>query len=162
LQRLVNTGRIYDVAQGTRIVRAGEHGNTAYLVMRGRVVVGLAQDGLLASSVMLNAGDIFGEVAALTGAPRTADVVAAQPSEVLEVPAATLRELMREEEFGRIVLARMTARLAANQGADLPRGVGVAGAPLAEVQPATDLREQETVGEPQTLLSNEGPFATQE
>ncbi len=142
LQRLVNTGRVYDVAPGTRIVRAGEHGNTAYLVLRGRVVVGLAQDGLLASSVMLNAGDIFGEVAALTGAPRTADVVAARPSEVLEVPAATLRELMREEGFGRIVLARMTARLAANQGADLPRGAGSAHASLAEHQAEGNLRDQ--------------------
>jgi CRP-like cAMP-binding protein len=111
---------------------------------------------------MLNAGDIFGEVAALTGAPRTADVVAARPSEVLEVPAATLRELMREEEFGRIVLARMTARLAANQGADLPRGAGSAHASLAEHQAAGEPRDQGEIDEARALLGNENPFAAQE
>ena len=60
----------------------------------------------------MTAGDIFGEIAALTGSPRTADVVAEDDTTLLEVPADSLRRLMAIPEFGQLVLGKMTERLA--------------------------------------------------
>ena len=39
-------------------------------------------------------GDFFGEIAALTGSARTANVVADEETELLEVPEATLKALL--------------------------------------------------------------------
>ena len=39
----------------------------------------------------MTAGDFFGEIGALTGSPRTADVVADTDTTLLEVPADALR-----------------------------------------------------------------------
>jgi CRP-like cAMP-binding protein len=66
-------------------------------------------------------GDFFGEIAALTGSPRTADVVADVPTTLLEVPAATLRAVMVVPEINRLVLNTLTERLLRTNIADLPR-----------------------------------------
>ena len=54
----------------------------------------------------MGAGDFFGEIAALTGSPRTADVVADVDTVLLEVPADALRATMTVPEIQRLVLAR--------------------------------------------------------
>jgi CRP-like cAMP-binding protein len=67
-------------------------------------------------------GDVLGEIAALTGSPRTADVVAAEQSELLQVPAETLKQLMALPQFGPLVLGKMQERLARSASiGDLPR-----------------------------------------
>jgi hypothetical protein len=53
--------------------------------------------------------------------PRTANVVADGPGTLLEVPAVTLRRLMRAPEVNRLLLSTMTARLATLEMIDLPR-----------------------------------------
>jgi CRP-like cAMP-binding protein len=69
---------------------------------------------------------VFGEIAALTGSARTADVVAEEDSTLLEVPAETLRGLMAIPSFGQLVLGKMTERLARTTSiADLPRFGGI-------------------------------------
>jgi CRP-like cAMP-binding protein/sugar phosphate permease len=126
-EALINRARIRDAAAGTAITRAGEASDTAYFVLGGRVVAGLLRqgEGDYALSTM-TAGDIFGEIAALTGSPRTADVVAEEDTTLLEVPADTLRSLMRVPEFGQLVLGKMTERLARTASlADLPRFGGI-------------------------------------
>ena len=67
-------------------------------------------------------GDVLGEIAALTGSPRTADVVAEEPTTLLQVPAETLRQLMALPDFSPLVLGKMQERLARSTSiADLPR-----------------------------------------
>jgi CRP-like cAMP-binding protein len=92
------------------------------------------------------AGDFFGEIAALTGSRRTATVVAEQPTTVMEVPAASLRELMAVPELGSIFLSKLTERLNRTNSPDLPRFSGIDQAslrdlrtprPSAEAQPTT-------------------------
>ena len=39
-------------------------------------------------------GDFFGEIAALTGSPRTANVIADEETDLLEVPKASLQQLL--------------------------------------------------------------------
>jgi CRP-like cAMP-binding protein len=71
------------------------------------------------------AGDFFGEIAALTGSPRTADVIADSDSTLLEVPAEALRATMVVPEIQKLVHTTLTTRLLRTESADLPRLAGV-------------------------------------
>ena len=120
---LVTRGRVLDAAAGTAITRAGDTGDNAFFILSGRLVAGRAtgagQYQLLSS---MGAGDVFGEIAALTGSPRTAEVVAEEPTTLLEVPAETLRRLMALPDFSSLVLGKMQERLARTTSiGDLPR-----------------------------------------
>jgi CRP-like cAMP-binding protein len=139
-EELMVRGRVLEVEPGTRLVTSGEAGDNAYFVLSGKAVAGIAagKDEYRSLSSM-EAGDYFGEIAALTGSPRTADVVAEEATQLLQVPAATLRKLMALPEFSQVVLARMSERLARTSIHDLPRFAGL------DAQSARDLREEPSV-----------------
>jgi len=120
---LIRTGRVVEAEAGTAIIRAGEPSDDAYFVLSGRLVAGrTGSEGQHHALSTMGAGDVIGEIGALTGSARTADVVAEQPSELLQVPADTLKQLMALPDFGPLVLGKMQERLArlATIG-DLPR-----------------------------------------
>jgi MFS family permease len=134
-ERIITQGSVMDVEPGTRLVKAGEVGDQAYFVLKGKAVAGIAGDGDRYHSLSsMEPGDYFGEIAALTGAPRTADVVAEEPTQLLQVPADILRLLMAQPTFSKLVLARMSERLARTSIHDLPRTVGVSPADARELQ----------------------------
>jgi CRP-like cAMP-binding protein len=120
---LIRTGRVLEAAPGTAVTRAGEPGESAYFVLDGRLVAGRTSgEGEYHSFSTMQAGDVFGEIAALTGSARTADVVAEEPTTLLEVPAETLKQLMALPQFGPLVLGKMQERLARSTTiGDLPR-----------------------------------------
>lgn len=120
---LIASGRVVTASAGTAITRAGDAGDSAYFIMSGRVAVGAATEtGEYRPLAGIGAGDVIGEIAALTGSTRTADVVAEEETELMEVPADTLRQLMAHAEFGTLVLGKMTERLARTASiGDLPR-----------------------------------------
>ncbi|HEX9018749.1 MAG TPA: MFS transporter [Anaerolineaceae bacterium] len=136
-EQLISQGRVVDVQPGTRLTTTGESGDCAYFVLSGKVVAGIAdgQGGYRSLSTM-TAGDYFGEIAALTGVARTADVVTEEPAQLLEVPVRVLRLMMAQPAFGQTVLARMTERLARTSIHELPRMAGV------NPQDARELREE--------------------
>ncbi len=110
------------VPTGTAIVRRGEKSDKAYFVMAGRTVAGFEDtDGSFRVLNPLLAGDFFGEIAALTGSARTADVVADEDTQLMQVPAATLREMMSNPQFSSLVLQTMTSRLSVVSSTVLPR-----------------------------------------
>ena len=120
---LVTRGRVVEAASGTAITRAGDTGDSAYFILAGRLVAGRTTgEGQYRALSSMGAGDVFGEIAALTGSPRTADVVAEEETTLLEVPAETLRRLMALPDFSSLVLGKMQERLARSTSiADLPR-----------------------------------------
>ena len=124
---LARASRVIEVPDGSVVLRRGEAGNAAYFVLSGRLVAGITSEGGEYHSLdAMTAGDFFGEIAALTGAARTADVVATQPSTVLQVPAETLRKLMSKPALSSLVLSKMTKRLSASSLlGELPRFAGV-------------------------------------
>ena len=121
-ERIMAKGAILDVGAGTRLMSAGEVGDCAYFILSGQTVAGVADDkGDYHSLSSMTAGDYFGEIAALTNSPRTADVVADEETQLLQVPAEVLRLLMAQPAFSQMVLKRMSERLARTSIRDLPR-----------------------------------------
>lgn len=133
---LATDGRIYDVGAHAAVIRQGETSDNAYFILHGRVAVGRAGADSASDTplAILNQGDFFGEIAALTAAPRTANVVTDDAATLLEVPAATLRQLMHDPDVRRLLVSTMTARLAELHMIDLPRYAALSPAALAELR----------------------------
>jgi CRP-like cAMP-binding protein/sugar phosphate permease len=106
----------------TTVVKQGDAGDAAFFIIDGQLVAGTpADDGSYRSLATMGPGDFFGEIAALTGSRRTANVVAAEPTTLLEVPSANLRAVMDVPSLSSLFLSAMTERLTRTQGADRPR-----------------------------------------
>jgi MFS family permease len=111
-QALAAQTRVFELDPGTAIVRQGEQTTMAYFLLSGRTVATRAADGDHDRILDFhNPGDFFGEIAALTNRPRTANVRAEQPSAVLQVPAPVLRTMAHDLQINHVLLARMNERL---------------------------------------------------
>jgi len=145
---LVLRGRVVEAAAGTAITRAGDTGDNAYFVLDGRLVAGRTTgEGQYRSLSTMGAGDVMGEIAALTGSPRTADVVAEVATTLLEVPAETLRQLMALPDFSSLVLGKMQERLARSTSiADLPRFGGFDQGVLRQLREESAASTEEVAG----------------
>jgi len=115
---------VREVPGGTRIVEHGDTASAAYFILEGSATAGIPEDGGYRGLSTMGEGDFFGEIAALTGSPRTADVVADVDSTLLEVPAEALRSTMTVPEIQRLVFSTLTSRLMRTEAADLPRLAG--------------------------------------
>ena len=88
---LSETSRLRRYAPGEAVVRTGEESTALYLVAAGKAAV--EQEGR--DIATLETGDLFGEMAFLTGDLRTATVRAARSHlEVIEIDEASLRDLL--------------------------------------------------------------------
>lgn len=72
-------------APGETVIRAGDPGSSMFVVHNGRVSVQVSENGKPRTVATLNEGDFFGEMALFTGEPRTANVIAVEETEVLEI-----------------------------------------------------------------------------
>ncbi len=76
------------------IVKEGDPGDSLFVLSQGRVkVIGTGPGGKPIELAELGEGDFFGEVALLTGKPRTATIACLEETEVLELNRADLEEL---------------------------------------------------------------------
>ncbi len=64
-----------------------------FVVHNGRVCVQINDKGKLRTVATLNEGDFFGEMALFTGEPRTANVVALEETEVLEIGHKAMKQV---------------------------------------------------------------------
>jgi MFS family permease/CRP-like cAMP-binding protein len=133
-QVLAAQTRVYDVPAGTAIVRQGEQSDAAYFLLDGRTVASRAEDDTERVLEVHNAGDFFGEIGALTGIPRTASVLAEQPTSVLQVPAVALRKLTRDPQINRVFLSKLTERMVRMNMVELPRFAGLDQETLRELR----------------------------
>lgn len=85
------------IAAGEAVIREGDGGTSFYVVASGKVAVSKRNDrGDDVALAHLGEGEFFGEMALLSGAPRSATVAAEEPSEVLEFRADVLAEIARK------------------------------------------------------------------
>ncbi|MEA2653255.1 MAG: transporter, family, macrolide efflux protein [Chloroflexota bacterium] len=134
--------KIVEVTGGTRILEHGGPASSAFFILDGSTTAGIPVDNGFRGLSTMGAGDFFGEIAALTGSLRTADVVADVDTTLLEIPAETLRALMAVPAISDLVLPTLTERLARTTSADLPRLAGL------DQQALRDLRTPQPVTEP--------------
>jgi CRP-like cAMP-binding protein len=91
---LVNKLDYHRQVPGQLIIREGDPGRSFYVIVEGKVrIYKTGDDGKEITLAHLGEGAFFGEMALLSGAPRAANVVAEEDTELLEVTDVVLREL---------------------------------------------------------------------
>jgi small-conductance mechanosensitive channel/CRP-like cAMP-binding protein len=131
LARLAAAARDESFLEGERVTRQGDAGDRMYFILEGRARVALEDAGVREVET-LGPGQFFGEMALLTGAPRTASVYALTPLRLATVRSEHLGAILHEHpEF-----AEQMARFAAERKVRLIDLTARArpGAPVAEIQ----------------------------
>ena len=113
----------------------GEQATAAYFILEGEAAAGVPEpDGGYRGLSTMRAGDFFGEIGALTGSARTADVVTTAPSTLMEVPAEGLRTAMEVPEVDKLVQSTLSERLLRTNQPDLPRWASMDQAALRDLR----------------------------
>ena len=88
------------------------------------------------SMSIMKSGDFFGEIAALTGEPRSADVVTTEDSILLKITAHALRRLMSNPAISQLFLTTLRERQTDVRISDMPRFTGYHQGDLRELRTA--------------------------
>ena len=119
-QNLASQTLVAEAPGGKIVIYRGENSDSAYFILNGSVGVGYIKDEEYVILNILNAGDFFGEVSALTGQSRTANVITEEDSEFLIIPSKVMKQLAKKYDSLRAVFyATMAQRLSK---IELPRG----------------------------------------
>ena len=81
---------------GQRIIEEGDSGDSIFLIKSGNADVVTHILGKEIELATLSVGDVFGEVAFLTGRPRTASVIAIDKLEIIEFDRVILEEMFEK------------------------------------------------------------------
>jgi len=95
---------IHTIPPGKAIINEGDTGRSVFILTRGSVKVFSTIMGKKMELAALHASDFFGEIAFLTGKPRTATVETVEETDVLEVVEADLTEMISKSPRIREVL----------------------------------------------------------
>jgi CRP/FNR family transcriptional regulator, cyclic AMP receptor protein len=98
--------RVLPFASGGVIYQAGDDGDCAYIIKRGRVE--LRQKGRPVD--VLRAGEIFGEMGMINGGPRMSTAVAAEFCELVPIDARLFASLIRDDNEFALTVMRLMAR----------------------------------------------------
>jgi CRP-like cAMP-binding protein len=116
IRKVVLLGALEEHGDGEYILRRGERGTEMYMVVQGRVRI--SEDaGPEAAPVTatLGPGMVFGEVGALSGRPRLADVIADGPATVLRLDWTALERVRRRFPFTGAKLFRNVGHIMAHR-----------------------------------------------
>lgn len=90
---------------GEKLIRKGDRGDAAYFIASGAVEVRAPSH-----NIRLGRGDVFGEIALMTGGRRSADVVALGYCQLLSLRAQDFKAMLAENEDLRNHVAMLTKR----------------------------------------------------
>ena len=123
-RELARAAGVVTLGRGEHLVRRGDASDSMFVVAEGRCEVVLPSGERLA----VEPGGHFGEVALITGQPRTADVlVASDSATVIRLPRASVAPILtRRPEFGTriqtVARERRDATMGPDSAASAPRG----------------------------------------
>src|SRR5438477_1507381 len=118
LRQLAEATVTHVFAPGETLIRAGDEGSSMFVVHSGKVAVQVSDRAGPRKVAELTEGNFFGEMALFTGEPRTANVVAMEETEVLEIGHAAMKQLFDTNPS----LAESISLTIAERQADLARG----------------------------------------
>jgi branched-chain amino acid transport system substrate-binding protein len=101
--------RVHTFGKGETIIRRGTAGNSMFVVHDGNVSVCVGDDEI----ARLGEGDVFGEMALLTGENRAADVVALTDVVAIEITKDALQPVLHDH---REVVHSISAKIAERRG----------------------------------------------
>jgi NTE family protein len=109
------------VLAGDWVLREGDEANDLFVVLRGRMRVATRGDGGERTLRVLGPGAAIGELALLTGAPRSASVQAVRDTTLLRLRRDSFVELIeRDAAFASAVARELALQLQASGGLDAP------------------------------------------
>ena len=98
-------------AAGEALIRQDEPGDSLWVLASGAAIVQLRRrDGDTLELARVGAGDVVGEMALVTGAPRNADIVASKAGEALVLPRTAFEEIAAIHPGVVSVLTELVAR----------------------------------------------------
>jgi CRP-like cAMP-binding protein/predicted MFS family arabinose efflux permease len=122
-QQLASQTLVAEAPGGKIVVYRGEVSDMAYFILKGSVGTGYIKDDEYVIVNYLREGDFFGEIAALTGAARTANIITEEDSEFLIIPSKVMRELAKQYDgLRQVFYTTMAQRLSK---IELPRGTSL-------------------------------------
>ena len=113
LKRMASSAPVMELEPGGLLCQRGDPGDGAYLILEGELEVRtLSAGGKTVRLAALGAGELAGEMAALDGAPRSADMVASRRTRLLKISRTTLLEALEAEPKAAVALiAALVGRL---------------------------------------------------
>ncbi len=114
LTRLAEQGRPRRFPVGSQLLRQGEHGDSLFIIVQGRVRVERSHPHLLRPVLLaeLGPGEVVGEIGVLDGEPRTATVTALKETDTIELGTPALTQtIVDHPEVGAALLRVLSRRL---------------------------------------------------
>ncbi len=87
---------VVKVAPFGTVVNKGEHGDALFMVLEGEVRARVMIEGRETTLTTMGVGECFGELAIVDQGPRSADVIANQPTVLIKVSEAALKKMFAE------------------------------------------------------------------
>ena len=120
--QLASDTLVAEARAGKVVTYRGEESDAAYFILKGSVGAGFIKDDEYVILRYLKEGEFFGEVAALTGMQRTANIITEEDSEFLILPSKVMRRLTQKYAALNVMLhTTIGERLSLTE---LPRGTG--------------------------------------
>jgi MFS family permease len=139
---LASLSLVTDAPAGTVVVARGETSDAAYFLLSGSAVAGYLVDDEYVLLGDLGPGDFFGEFAALTATPRTANVITEEDTTLLQMPAPALRQLLTNAQMEQIFVHTMRQRIQIMDQLDHPFVKGLDQTSLRELRTPAPVAEE--------------------
>jgi len=121
LAQLVGELEEVSAPAGAAVVKQGEPGDAMYIVVSGTLEVQIEQEGRAEPLAVIGPGDWFGEMAILTGDPRSASVVALSEARLLRFPKERFLALSERHPVLLREIVRVLCRRLARTSEDMSR-----------------------------------------
>ncbi|HSJ90047.1 MAG TPA: ATP-binding protein [Anaerolineales bacterium] len=116
LQQLMDMAEPVSLSAGEILIKQGDAGDAAYVVIQGEFEIQKQSGQSLIKIDVRNPGDVVGEMALLSSAPRNATVLAKTDCEVLRIPPQAFQQLLTSSTTAAMaVLHWVMARLTQNE-----------------------------------------------